>query len=159
MQLRNELSRELPGVEISAEHYPPGATQQMLSSLISVAQWAVIIGALSGQSGIDAVSGTPLAAPLAHVQENKMAMVGISWFMGSSISASLLKTGAFEVQVRSTEDSGKERATLWSGIEHGGRPPMTVQEMFEIRDTLLSTLKRGESKSEELESPRLEEVD
>jgi hypothetical protein len=82
----------------------------------------------------DSLDGTPLQEPLQWSQANKMAGGGIAWFFGSSFSASLLKTGAFEVTVRADDDS----ITVWSGIARGGRPPQTMNEMNDIIDALRS---------------------
>ena len=127
------LSSNLPGVRVTAEHYPPSYGATVASSFITAAQWAVILGAFGGASLAEMAAGTPLAAPLAYVQENRMSSVGMAWFMGGSLSASMLKTGAFEVQVRG---GGEAPYTVWSGIKRGGRPPATMQEMHEIIQAL-----------------------
>ena len=114
------LQTTMPGVKIHAEHYPPGTMNRMFSTLVSAAQYGVIFGAMLGQTASDAVAGTPLATPLAYVQQNKLQACGFAWFMGSSLSTSMLKTGAFEVQIR---DGVDEPITVWSGLKRGGRPP------------------------------------
>lgn len=88
------LQSNMPGVRISAEHYPPGTSATLLSGLITAAQYSVIAGAFLGQSAVDAVAGTPLSQTLSYIQANKMQSVGISWFMGSSLSSSMLKVRA-----------------------------------------------------------------
>ena len=159
MQLRDQLSRSLPGIEIHAESFPPTAMQQATASCISMVQWAVVLGAFGGQVARDAVAGSAFAEPLQSIQENKMQFVGMSWFLGSSISASVLKTGAFEVQVRSRDGGGPgEAATVWSGIAHGGRPPASVQEMHDILDALRSAVNDGAAAAESLEGAQVESI-
>jgi len=63
----------------------------------------------------------------------------------------MLKTGAFEVQVRSLDGPPSESATVWSGIAHGGRPPATVQEMQEILTALQEAVDEGRAAAGELE--------
>ena len=88
-----------------------------------------------------------------------MQFVGISWFLGSSVSASVLKTGAFEVQVRSRDGGGAgEAATVWSGIAHGGRPPQTIQEMHDILEALRTAVHDGATAAESLEGAQVEAI-
>jgi len=140
VQIRNELAASLPGVEVAALHYPPPLHKRVLSSLVTVVQYSVIGGAMAGTSISGALAGTPFAAavagPLATLQENKLPAIGGAWFVGSSVASSLLKTGAFEVELRDDADTSK---VVWSGIARGGRPPMTQQEMYDILHALRSS--------------------
>jgi hypothetical protein len=104
----------------------------LASSVVSVAQWSVVLCALGGQSALQFAAGTPLVPLIANIQENKMASAGGAWFVGSSLAASMVKTGAFEVVVR--DDEGP--ITVWSGIQRGGRPPNSMQEMSSIVEAL-----------------------
>jgi len=124
----------MPGVEVAAQHYPPGALKQAFSGLVTLAQWSVILASFSGESVAAAVAGTPLLDAVKYCQENKMMAGGGAWFVGSSVSASLLKTGAFEVTVQGGE--GEEPVTVWSGKARGGRPPKTHAELQDIVDAL-----------------------
>lgn len=126
------LEKALPGVSISAEHYPPSMVGRLASSVVTMAQWAVILCAFGGQTASGFAAGTPAAALVHGIQENKLAAAGGAWFVGSSLSASVLKTGAFEVQIR----GAGEDFTVWSGMARGGRPPNTMQEMHGIVDAL-----------------------
>ena len=63
MNLKETLKTALPGVRVDAAHYPPGATKQALSTVLTVAQWGVIAATLSGEMAVNAVAGTP---PLAE---------------------------------------------------------------------------------------------
>ena len=129
----------MPGVPISAVHAAPPLHKQVLSSLVTVAQIAVIGGALGGEAIVPSLRGTAaggLVAPLEALQQNKMAACGAAWFIGSAFSASLLKTGAFEVEVHGPEGDSAEAKTVWSGIARGGRPPMSQSEMHDIMHAL-----------------------
>ena len=74
------LHQTMPNVQVVPEHYPPSMMAQGLSTLVSVAQWAVILGAFGGATATDYVAGTPLASLVATIQENKMPYVGGAWF-------------------------------------------------------------------------------
>lgn len=135
MQLKEVLQRSMPGVRVDAAHYPPGGAKQGLSSLVTIVQWSVILATMGGEMAVNAVAGTPLQPTVLSMQANKMAAAGGAWFLGSSVSASLLKTGAFEVTVTGDGDRG-EAVTVWSGRARGGRPPQTQEELDEIGETL-----------------------
>lgn len=122
----------MPGVPVSAVHAAPPFHKQVLSSLVTVAQFAVIGAALGGSSVSAALAGTGAQGLIESLQENKMAACAGAWFMGSAFAASLLKTGAFEVEVHGAEGDGAKPKTIWSGIARGGRPPMSQQEMLDI---------------------------
>lgn len=145
MQLKNELNRAIPGVEVHAEHFPPGAFKMALSYAVTGLQMVLMVGAFGGQQAVEAVGGTPLADVLVAVQENKMSYLGGAWFIGNIVSTSILKTGAFEVQLRSQDGSPHDAVTVWSGIERGGRTPNTMQEMHDILDALRSTMREARS--------------
>ena len=129
MQLKEALERSLPGVSIQAMHYPPSLLKQSLSSLVTVAQWAVIIAAMGGSYVSDAVTDTPFQEAVDGLQQNKLPACGMAWFLGGSLSRSMLKYGAFDVELRDDDDAVR---TVWSGIERGGRPPMSQEEMMDI---------------------------
>ena len=133
MQLREQLERTMPGVKVSAEHYPPSSFATTLSGVITATQWAVIFCAFAGQTAEQMAVGTPFSPAVRAIQENRLSFAGGAWFVGSSLSASMLKTGAFEVTIRDAEGSD---TTVWSGIKRGGRPPATMNEMQAIIDSL-----------------------
>ncbi len=113
----------------------------MMSTLVTAAQWGIIFAAFAGQTATQMAAGGPLAPVVQSIQENKMPAAGGAWFVGSSLSASFLKTGAFEVLIREPpgepgEAGGGESITVWSGIKRGGRPPATAQEMQNIIEAL-----------------------
>jgi hypothetical protein len=145
MQLKNELDQAMPGVEVHAEHFPPGPFKTALSYAVTGCQMLLMVGAFGGQQAIEAVSGTPAADVLVAVQENKMSYMGGAWFMGNIVSTSILKTGAFEVQLRSQDGSPHDAVTVWSGIERGGRTPNTMQEIQDILNALRSTMREAQS--------------
>ena len=119
MQLRDALKQQLPGVQVVPQRFPPPMHKQALSSLIQ------------------------------HLQENKLPMAGMAWFMGGSLSASMLKTGAFEVAIRADDaKSDAEDERVWSGIAHGGRPPATHAEMAEIIDALRAAFRARASEED-----------
>ena len=126
------LDRTLPGVPISAEHYPPSLAASAVSGVLTLVQWTTLFGAFGGQAARSFVEGTPLSELVVTIQENRLAAAGGAWFLLSSLSASMLKTGAFEVEVRDEHGA----VTVWSGIKRGGRPPATMQEMHAILDAL-----------------------
>ena len=105
----------------------------MLASGVTLVQYAIMAAALGGDYAVNMVVGTPLADYVTSIQSNKFGSLGGAWFVGSSLGASLQKTGAFEVQIR---DSADEAVTVWSGIARGGRPPATQEEMVDIIDAL-----------------------
>jgi len=125
----------MPGVRVDAAHYPPDGTSRALSSLVSVVQWSVILATMGGEMAVNAVAGTPLQPTVQSMQANKMAAAGGAWFFGSSVSASLLKTGAFEVTVTG-DGEHSEAITVWSGRARGGRPPQTHEELDDIVEAL-----------------------
>ena len=133
MQLRDMLQRTLPEIKITPVQHPPSFLASTLSKLVTVAQFATIFGALGGDAAMQAVAGTVLHEPLLAIQQNKLPAAAGAWFVGSSISASIVKTGAFEVQIH--DDVG-EPVTVWSGIKHGGRPPASMSEMQDILQSL-----------------------
>ena len=95
------LHRSLPGhVKITAEHYPPSHAATLMSGLLTAAQWSVILAAFGGQSAVSFVGGTPLAPLCQAIQENRMAAAGGAWFLGSSLSASMLKVCSASVAPR-----------------------------------------------------------
>jgi len=143
------LHRSLPGCEVRAEHYPPSHAATMLSGAITVGQFAVIGAALGGQAIADAVAGTAVAEAVRGLQENRLAAAGGAWFIGSSLSASMTKTGAFEVMIRGADDE----FVVWSGIKHGGRPPATLDEMNDIIESLRAAgAGRGQGRAERLDA-------
>ena len=141
----------MPGVEVHAEHYPPGAFKTALSYAVTGCQMILMVGAFGGQPALEVVQGTPLSDLLSAVQENKMGYLGGAWFVGNIISTSILKTGAFEVQLRSEDGSPRDAVTVWSGIERGGRTPNTMQEFKDILDALRSTMREAKTRAPELD--------
>lgn len=114
-----------------------------LAHTVTGFQMLLMVGAFGGQQVAEAVRGTPFAPAHAALQDNKMGYLGGAWFVGNIVSTSILKTGAFEVQLRSEDGSPHDAVTVWSGIERGGRTPNTMQEMYDILHGLKRTMKEA----------------
>ena len=80
-----------------AEQYPPGLVKQTLARIVSAVQWMIIGCTVMGDTAVDTFGVSRAAVD--KLKENKGAAIMGSWFMGSTISASLIKTGAFEVRL------------------------------------------------------------
>ena len=133
------LGQSLPGVRVSAEHYPPSTAAMAASAFVSGVRWLVLLAAIGGDKAVEVAAGleiTPLTEFVQVVQQNKMAFGGGAWFLGSSLSQSLLKSGAFEVLIRGGGGEEEGDINVWSGLKRGGRPPQTYDEMNAIIDSL-----------------------
>jgi len=81
---------------VTGEEYPPSSTNQLLSTLLGVAQIVVVVLITFGETIFQKLE-MPIPPIVAQMQENKL-MVGIgSFLLGNMIRGQLLATGAFEV--------------------------------------------------------------
>ena len=97
-ELKTELEM-LQIAEVTSANYPVPPMKNLLSWVATIAQWAVIMLMMNGDSilpqlGIDA---TRLPA-IYHKMVEKKWMVGIAaWMLGNQLQKALTDTGAFEV--------------------------------------------------------------
>mmetsp|Transcript_33827 Transcript_33827/g.55852 ORF Transcript_33827/g.55852 Transcript_33827/m.55852 type:complete len:141 (+) Transcript_33827:296-718(+) len=114
------------------EVYPPSIGLSLLSRAVTALQFAVIGTAMGGEA---VIKYTPVPRDFVDkIQSNKWAAVAGAWFIGSSFSSSLLKTGAFEVRLDGT--------LVWSGLAKG-HPPNNPAEVLAALE--LAGLKRPQS--------------
>merc|ERR1712086_868292 len=109
---------ELAG-NIRGENFPPPPLYEMINSVVGVVQMASFVYLFFGENLLSAL-GVADNAFLRSVTENKF-MVIVGMFIMSSVSQSLIATGAFEVYV------GYEK--VYSKIEMGRMP--SVPELIE----------------------------
>lgn len=119
MQLGRALKQAYPHVEYRGEDHPPAPLQLFLSRAVTAAQWMVFAAAVFGES-LEAPLGLRAGA-LKPLVEQKMPVALGSFFVGSTLSSSLVKSSAFEVTLNGQ--------LVWSGLEQG-RPPQNIGEVL-----------------------------
>ena len=77
--------------------YPPGKTQQIIATLISIIQYAFFALILIGET-IFNMLGLPVEG-IKKLQENKWMYIMGSMFICNTIKNGLTQTGAFEVYI------------------------------------------------------------
>jgi len=107
--------RALVDLEVRGQEYPPPPNNVMMSQVVFYFQMGLLALVLAGDKVLESFKMDPPAA-WETVKNNKFAALMLIWFLGNSISQSLLKTSAFEIQHGDT--------LVWSSLQEGRLPNM-----------------------------------
>jgi selT/selW/selH-like putative selenoprotein len=118
--LQKAINAQFPEVKVVGGNYPPSSTNQMLSHLVFGLQIAGFAFMFFGEF-LCRQLGIAVPPIYYQLQEKKMFVLFGLFFVGNSLSNSLLSTGAFEVTVH--EDSPElPGRLLWSKLATGNVP-------------------------------------
>lgn len=109
MRLANEVHGKFPGMKIEGGPYQPPATTQMIINVIFYLQCGLIGTYLLAEFVL-----TSPPAILRQLLDNKLALIIVVVVL-NSISGSLMKTGAFEVDYNGS--------AIWSKVKTDEFPP------------------------------------
>jgi len=97
VQVRDYLQVRFPGVEVVGFNYPPPASKRAMSQIVSYTQIGTLALAFLGDQILPVVGANTNAAWYQKFKQNRV-MIGVStWFLGNTVSQSLISTGAFEI--------------------------------------------------------------
>lgn len=90
------MESNYPGVEVDGEHFVPPGWRQITATTLQFAMWGIVILLFAGERIFNAVGIQPPEL-YRQLQENQLMAFGMVWFVGSTVIANIMKTGAFEV--------------------------------------------------------------
>eukprot|EP00730_Choanoeca_flexa_P012946 TRINITY_DN4797_c0_g1_i1.p1 TRINITY_DN4797_c0_g1~~TRINITY_DN4797_c0_g1_i1.p1 ORF type:complete len:125 (+),score=30.86 TRINITY_DN4797_c0_g1_i1:172-546(+) len=92
------LQQQYPDLEVEGRNAMPPPWKQHLSQAVTIAMWTGLALMFMGDSIFQQLNIPPPELYL-QAKENQMIVVMSLWFMGSTISQNLWKTGAFEISL------------------------------------------------------------
>jgi len=133
VQVRDIIRQQYSDLEVVGFNYPATPAKRMLSQTISYTQFGVLGMAFLGDRLLPAF-GVDITTPMyVKFKDNRLMIGAASWFIGNTVSQSLMATGAFEVaydgnlifsKLKSNRlPTGKE---ILEGMIRAGREPMVA---------------------------------
>jgi selT/selW/selH-like putative selenoprotein len=126
VQVRDLVKNRYPNVQVIGTNYPVPANKLLLSRLFTMVQLAICALTLFGD-GISSMLQTDSPDWLKSMNNNKMSICMVTWFLGNIFAQNLLNTGAFEIAF--------DGQMIFSKLDEHRMP--SVSEMFEAVDTVM----------------------